>query len=293
MKIAISGETPAKAYSFEDFLEIVQRLGISAIEIWPENLPTQDGANAYSRSYSGRNLQKTKRVLNQYGITVACASFGGAFDKTYTKNTEIYTKELIECIKAAYELNAKFVNSYLYHISMESSPDYDYLAKLYRPAIEVAEKLGVILLLENEAHDSTRDPNVFKHIIDKMDSPFFRANFDAVNYYQSSYEAFPFCFNALKHSFSYIHVKDGCIYNSDNPNHDPRCKGGEMTGYNAGASIYYPRMGQGVLNIPGLINGLEQLGYDGWCTLEPHVPAELWETYITTEVEYLKNLGLV
>lgn len=292
MKIAISGETPAKAFSLEEFLKFVKNLNISAIELWPEQIPLLDGSSEYSRSYYGRNVPEAKKLLKKYEIEVACATFGGAFDENYTQNPEKYINELVKCIEVAHELGAGFVNSYLYHLCMDEKPDYSSLKKLFQPAIKAAEKYEIVLLLENEAHDSTRNPSVFKQIIETMDSPFFRANFDAVNYFQASYEGFPFCFNEVKESYSYIHIKDGCLFNPNDPTHDARCVGGGMTGFYDGNSIYYPYMGQGVLNIPGLVHALKQHGYDGWCTLEPHVPVDLWESYIINEVNYLKNLGL-
>ena len=39
MKLAISGEVPAKGFGLDEFLQIVSDLGVSAIEIWPENIP--------------------------------------------------------------------------------------------------------------------------------------------------------------------------------------------------------------------------------------------------------------
>ena len=291
MRIAISGEVPAKGYDLNEFLWIVRSLDVSAIEIWPENIPYPDGTNPYTRSYEDRDIDYAASLLEKYGITIACVSFGGAFDRRFTDDPAFYAKELTLAVRTAARLGAGFVNSYLYHLSMDKDPDIDRLSAIYAPAIEEAARLGVIILLENEAHDSTRDPYVMRSIIKSIDSPNFRVNFDAVNYYQSSYECFPYSFEILKDCFSYIHIKDGCIYNADDISQNPRCVGGEMSGANKG-SIYYPIMGNGVFNIPAEIRALKAIGYDGWCTLEPHVPIDLWGLYITKEVSYLKNLGL-
>ncbi len=292
MRIAISGEVPAKGYDLNEFLWIVKSLDVSAIEIWPENIPYHDGTNPYTRSYDGRDIDYAREMLSRYGITVACVSFGGAFDKRFTDDPDFYARELILSVRTAASLGSKYVNSYLYHLSMSKDPDISRLSSIYAPAVEEAERLGVVILLENEAHDSTRDPAVMRSIIKNIGSQNFRVNFDAVNYYQSSYECFPYSFEVLKDCFSYIHIKDGCIYNKDDISQNPRCVGGEMSGANEGNSIYYPIMGNGVFNIPAEIKALKSMGYDGWCTLEPHVPIDLWGIYITKEVEYLKKLGL-
>ena len=292
MKLAISGEVPAKGFGLDEFLQIVSDLGVSAIEIWPENIPFIDGKNGLYRSYRNRDINRALNLLDKWNVKVACASFGGAFDTVFTDKESFYTEELILAIKTASQLGAGFVNSYLYHLSMDDEPDYARLRRIYGPAVEEAEKLGIVLLLENEAHDSTKNPFVMRKIVEEIGSPYFRVNFDAVNYYQSSYEPFPFSFQVLKNSFSYIHIKDGCIYDETNITHNPKCVGGHMTGSNAGRNIYYPLMGRGVMNIPGEIRELEKMGYEGWCTIEPHVPIDLWGLYIAEEVKYLKSLGI-
>lgn len=292
MKIAISGEVPAQGYSFNDLLWIIKSLRVSAIELWPENIPYEDGSCPYTRSYAQRDLAKASKLLEKYSISACCVSFGGAFDSGFTVDKERYVQELKMAIDAAHVLGAGFVNSYLYHLSMDENPDLEYLYGLYAPAVEEAEKKGVVLLLENEAHDSTRNPVIMRNIIQRIGSPFFRANFDAVNYHQSSYECFPYSFDVLHDCFSYIHIKDGCIFDPDNPMHNPLFKGGRMTGANEGKYIYYPMMGQGTFNIPAEIEALRSSGYDGYVTLEPHVPIEYWPMYITHEVQYLKRLGL-
>lgn len=292
MKLAISGEVPAKGFCLDDFLQIVSGLNVSAIEIWPENIPFIEGKNGLYKSYKNRDINKALELLNKWNIEVACASFGGAFDTQFTDNLGFYTEELIVAIQVASRMGAKYVNSYLYHLSMEDEPDYDKLKRIYYPAIEEAEKAGIVLLLENEAHDSTKNPFVMKKIIEDMNSRFFKANFDATNYYQSSYEPFPFSFEVLRNDFSYIHIKDGCIYDEKNKTHNKKCVGEYMTGANIGKHIYYPLMGRGVINIVGEIKELEKMGYDGWCTIEPHVPIDLWGMYITEEVHFLNNLGI-
>lgn len=292
MRLAISGEVPAQGYPLETLLPLIRSFGVSALELWPENIPVLEGKTTHPRSYRNRDVKAAQKLLTEHGIEVACATFGGAFDRYFTEDTAFYTEELICCIEVASALGAKFVNSYLYYLSMDDEPDYDYLKALYAPAIAVAERLDITLLLENEAHDSTKNPQVMKEIIQRINSKHFRTNFDAINYYQASYEGFPYAFMLLKDCFSYIHIKDGCIYNPHDPSHNPCCKGGEMTGANVGSTIYYPLMGTGVLNIPAEITALRNMGYQQWCTIEPHVPIDMWESYIREEVKYLKKLGL-
>lgn len=286
MKIAVSGETPGKSYSLEEIVKLIRKYGAGAIELWPENIPAGSG-ELVGRLYKNRDFGAAKAILEEAGVSAACVSFGGAFDKGIASDEALYAQELARAVECAERLGAKFVNHYLYYLSMEDRADVERLKRVFAPAIEKAEAAGVTLALENEAHDSTKNPEEMLRIVEAMDSKYFGINYDAVNYFQASYEGFPYAYEVLKNKIAYVHIKDGCRYVPEH-GHCADALGGEMSGANEGYSIYYPTMGSGILNIYGLINRIKKDGYDGWCTLEPHTTPELWHTYIQSEISYLK-----
>ena len=59
----------------------------------------------------------------------------------------------------------------------------------------------------------------------------------------------------------------------------------EMSNEKKGRYIYYPPIGQGVLNIDGQLKSLSNNGYDGWCTLEPHTTTKIWHQYVKNEIK--------
>ncbi|HWQ78153.1 MAG TPA: sugar phosphate isomerase/epimerase family protein [Anaerovoracaceae bacterium] len=287
MKIAVSGETPGKMYPLSEIAQLIRGYGARAIELWPENVPAGSGQTVH-RLYRNRDLGAAKSILDQEGVAVACVAFGGAFDRSIAGDEALYSKELAEAVNAAKYLGVKYVNHYLYYLSMEDRADTERLKRLFSPAIEKAEAAGVTLVLEDEAHDSTKNPVEMLRILEAMDSKYFKVNYDAVNFYQASYEGFPYAYEILKDKIAYIHIKDGCLYVPEH-GHSPDALGGMMSGANSGRSIYYPMMGTGILNIYGLIRRIKADGYEGWCTLEPHTTPELWHTYIQAEISYLKE----
>lgn len=286
MKIAVSGETPGIKYSLPEITKLIREYGAGAIELWPENVPAGFG-QIVPRLYKNRDLGAAQSILDKDGITVACVAFGGAFDRSIAGDESLYSEELARAVSAAEYLGAKYVNHYLYYLSMDDKADTERLKRLFSPAIEKAEAAGVTLVLEDEAHDSTKNPHEMRRIVEAMDSKHFMVNYDAVNFYQASYEGFPYAYEVLKDKIAYIHIKDGCIYVPEH-GHSQDALGGTMSGANSDHSIYYPMMGTGILNITGLVNRIKADGYKGWCTLEPHTTPELWHTYIKAEISYLK-----
>lgn len=290
MKIAISGETPAKKYNLEEIAAFISQYGAAGIEIWPENIPPLEGAVCVHRLYRDRNIDKAREILDKYNISCACVAFGAAFDKGLAADENLFSRELAEAVDAAARLGAKFVNHYLYYVSMDDTADTERLKRIYAPAIAAAEEKGITLVLEDEAHDSTKNPMEMKRIVEAMGSNNFKTNFDAVNYYQANYEGFPYAYNILRSHIKYVHIKDGCEFAPEH-GHTSDALGGEMSNAKTGKSIFYPLIGTGAMNIIGELKALADSGYDGWCTLEPHTTPELWHSYIKAEIEFLKSSG--
>ena len=145
---------------------------------------------------------------------------------------------------------------------MDDRADTERLKRLFGPALEKAEAAGITLVLEDEAHDSTKNPEEMLRITEAMESEYFKVNYDAVNFFQASYEGFPYAYEVLKEKIAYIHIKDGCRYVPEH-GHNTDALGGGMSGANGGQFIYYPMMGSGLLNIFGLLRRIKDDGYRG------------------------------
>ncbi len=285
MKLAISAQALAHL-PLEKACEVLCRHDVRYIELWPENLPWA-GAEGISWSYVGRDLARTKDILARAGILPACVTFSGAFVEALRDDPVRYSAELCAAIQAAHALGARIVNHYCYYLAPEK-PDFARLTAFWAEAATLARELGVTLALENEAHDATAHPDGTRAILDGMKLPALGTNFDAANYYHGSSEAFPLGYLRLRDKIAYIHVKNACQY-VDGLGYLPRRAGAEMGGVFAPQKIYYPLCCAGAVNIDGLLTMAAADGYDGFVTLEPHVPAEDLDKYYTADLAYLRG----
>lgn len=291
MELAISGETLGSVLPLEKILEIIKGYGVTAIEIWPENIPVLEGKSlVHKRLYANRDIKRAKDILDAAGVKAACICFGAGFEKALAKDRELYASELKRAVQAAHELGAKVVNHYCYYVAMGDSFSIDELKAYYAEAIKEAEKYQIYLALENEAHDITRNPLQMRKIIEAMGSEYFKTNYDATNYYQAGYEGFPYAYEVLKDMIVHVHIKNGCI-NHPEYGHREECKGGPMTGLLSGEDIYYPVSSDGAVNVDGLLRRLVRDGYQGFCSLEPHTTPEVCMEYYKAETEYLYQRG--
>ena len=159
--------------------------------------------------------------------------------KDWAKIRNFFSRELERAVEIAYELGAKVVNHYCYHVAMGPEISFSELEKYYGRAIRKAKHRKIYLALENEAHDITQSPEGMKTIVEHMNSEYFKTNFDATNYYQAGYEGFPYAYEVLKEYIVHVHIKNGCFYHPEF-GHEKQCRGGKMTGMFAGNDIYYP-----------------------------------------------------
>lgn len=293
MRLAISGEGLGSAMPLAQVLTEIKKVGVNAIELWPENVPVQEGVELFhKRLYLGRDLAAAKRILDENGIETACVAFGAAFDKALTKNKngDLFAVELARAVEAADTLGAKLVNLYCYHICMDDTPNLNVLHRYFDKGIAEAERTGVTIVLENEAHDCTKNPLQMLEAVKGMNSPNFRTNYDSTNYYQAGFEPYPYAYEVLRDVIAYVHIKNGCVYRPEH-GHKEEFVGGACTGALAGEHIYYPTADDGAVNIEGLLHRLTKDGYNGFCTLEPHTTPEQCIRYYKDETRYLYGTG--
>lgn len=291
MKLAISGENLSYTDDLEFICGVLNANRIQNIELWPLNCEPEAGAGVHPRLYSGRDLKKAKKILEAREISVCCVSFCGSFAKDLVEDPARYAKEFARTIEVADYFGARLVNTYCHLISEADQVDGPLLEAYYGDGLARARELGITIVLENEAHDMVRTPERMKAAVDYFDSHHFKTNFDATNYYQASFEAFPLAYDILKDDIAYVHLKNGRIYRSEFcPNEN--WLGGDLSGPNAPGKIYYTLLEEGCVNMHDLLHRLQKDGYDGYCTLEPHSIREEILAYYEPELEYLRRTNL-
>ncbi len=292
MKYGISGQVLGGVKSLEETVCILKKYGVINMEIWPENIPVYEGSEVGWSIYEGRDIQKAKEILKTNGMNVTCITMPAAFDYETASDMKKYSEALQYAVEVAKELGAGIVNHYCYNICLGETPDTEKFLNYVEPAVKFAEREGIVLCLENEAHDATRTPEGMLSMVKAVNSRNFKTNFDATNYYHAGAEAFPHAYEVLKEHIGYVHIKNGCIYDPG-AGHSEKSKGSPMTGSLAPNLIYYPYLAEGAVNIDGLLSRLDKDCYNGYCVLEPHTMPENAENYFREETAYLKHRGYI
>jgi sugar phosphate isomerase/epimerase len=221
----------------------------------------------------------------------ACVTMPGGASQGLASNAEDYSNALIHAIDVAAELGAPVVNHYCHYLplrEMDSNPER--VRRYWDSAIEKAERTGISLALENEPFDATSTPEGMLQVLERVGSMRFGTNYDACNYHHAGEEGYPYAYDVLKKWIRYVHLKNGCIYHPE-AGHLEASKGIPFFGARSHKHIYYTPVGEGALSIDALLLRLENDGYSGYCTLEPHTAPDLIDLYYAAEVVYLRRRG--
>jgi len=272
--LAISGtEYPYRP--LEEALEVATRLGVKNLELWiPHNFRFEE-LSRVEKELASRDLQavviSTWTQLNLAG--------------------DVWPRQqlILQSIQAAKVLQARSVNTYF---GGNAERTAEQAVNVYRenimPCLEVAEKEGVLITLENEFEltgtDVTRHAEWVRRIADGVDSPYFRLNFDPCNFYFAGEEPYPYAYNLLKDRIGYIHLKDGM-------KHSPKLYEAPDEEFLwkdfSGEYICCP-MGEGAVHYEALFQALQRDGYRGFLGLEPHVPVKRLFDVFRRSLDFIK-----
>lgn len=165
----------------------------------------------------------------------------------------------------------------------------DELLKRLKPVLKYAEKYGITFLLETEFAKSGSDPAtsvaLLKQVLSKANTPYLAVNFDAANLYVAGEEAFPHAYQELKPWIKYIHLKDvrelvSGVYSEED------MKGGLQWGKRK--CVCCP-LGEGAVNMSGLLKAVKDDGYDGYLSIELHMKPQYQDETLKAALGFLKT----
>jgi sugar phosphate isomerase/epimerase len=265
-RLAVSG-TEYSYRPLQEVFDVAEQLEVHNLELWiPHNFTFDE-------------LGEVEKQLSKRGLRAVVIS---TWSQLNLPGDVRPRQELIrQSIVAAKALGAPSVNTY-FGANPARTPEESLVA--YReailPLVELAEKQGIFITLENEfepsGHDVTRRAEWVQNIMEAINSPSFKANFDPCNFYFAGEEPYPYAYEMLKGHIGYVHLKDGMKYN---PKLSPSPGEGFLWKDLSGEYVCCS-MGIGAINFEALLGRIARSGYTGYLGLEPHVqPARLLATF--------------
>ena len=160
MKLGISGQALGEVMAFEAIVDVAANYGISHFELWPCNVP------GTGFGYRNRDIGVICDMIRRRGITIDCVTLEAAFCETAVESADAYADMLMGAIDAAVAVGAGLVNHYCYYINMDEKPNFVRMEAFWNKPLQYAKEKHVKLVLENEAHDGTRRPELMAAIME-------------------------------------------------------------------------------------------------------------------------------
>ena len=231
---------PGRSWEFEQSIDEVIRLGVEGISL----------ETCFMPAYSSDDLARLRDKLDKHGLDRVVA-WGHPDGLEGGQNTDA-AKEMESHLSTATALGAsvmRIVGGSLMFRDEPHGPQIDRISAILRESVKRAEESGVRLAIENHI-DFTADEIL--EIIDNVGSDFLGVNFDTGNTLRVFEDPVIAAEKLAKVTLA-THVKDI----------DPGF--GSPTDWTFWASA---PAGDGIINLPGVIQALRSGGYDGMLCIE-------------------------
>lgn len=227
------------------------------LDIQMNVLASHDIHHIEMRGVDGKNVanlttdeaKKIKKKMDDNEFKVSCV--GSPIGKVQIEDAFIKHMELFKnVLSIAKILDTKYIRIFSFYYPKENNPnDYkdEVISRLGEMTL-LAEDVGVTLLHENEKEIFGDIPERCLDILEGVNSPNLQAIFDPANFIQCGIKTYPETFKNLKKYVKYMHIKDALL---ETGNVVP-------AGYGDG-------------NIFEILSELQNDGFKGFLSLEPHL----------------------
>jgi len=237
-----------------DWIDIAATLDIDGVELYP----------GFFESFEPDYLDRVRNALEQARLQMPmfCSS------PDFTIPDRQKRLQEVERHKKMMDVTASLGGRFLRTLSGQRYPDVSHedgvkwVVECLNLLLEHAEKTDVVMTMENHYKDNywtypefAQKLDVFLEIINKIDSPYFKVNFDASNSIIAGEDPIT-VLNSVKHRVATMHasdryLKDGKLVHG--------ITGGGMVDYNRVFEILKEIKFDGWISIEDGVNGLDEL----------------------------------
>ena len=261
-RLVISGFADEISSDFDAQLKTVTELGMKNI-----SLSSADGKGIADYTVEEVRERLVPR-LDAAGVKVS--SIGSPIGKVGIADEEGFQKQLArldELCRIARLLECRFIRMFSFFIPEGANPaDYrEAVLEKIKRFLDVARQYDVVLMHENEKDIYGDTGARCLDLMESIDDPLFQSAFDFANFVQCGEDPAA-CWDLLHEYIVYIHIKDAV----SNDNENVVCGTGEG-------------------KIKELLDrAVNQEGYEGFLTLEPHLV--LFDSLASLETTDAKNI---
>lgn len=238
----LTGFADEVSKDFDEQLALMSRLGITHIEL-------RSAGGTKVLDLTDEQLDEVRRKLA--GADIAVSSVGSDLGKIQiTDDFAPHLERTKRGMEVAQKLGSRYLRTFSFFLPEGEDPatHRDEVMNRLRQMVALAEDAGVTFLHENEKDIYGDTPERVRDLHEAISSDSFRFIFDPANYVQVGSRPFDDAYPQIGRLTEYVHIKDALA--SD----DSVVPAGEGDG-----------------QIPQVLAQLQEDGFDGFLSIEPHL----------------------
>ena len=249
----------------------------------------------YCWNFTKDDVPHIQELIEKHDVRVSCVHSLTHLNQPSTQEeVEKERHQLSDAIEIAQAFDVRLVAC-----NFGENADRDEIAAIaackshYAACFEAAADAGITIVVENTCSASvggeiTTSAEGIIRLLEGVGSPSFKSQFDAGNLQSMGEEAYPYAYELLKEHIRLIHLKDVVKYNPGVSHHRRSESARKLIGTAAARYVTVP-VGQGEVNLEGLLQGLVADGYEGFVDVEPHTVEERLDEFYAEGLGFLSH----
>ncbi len=242
----------AEKWSVVDFIDYAHSISLQGVELLDIFWENSDDHT--------EEMHLVKETLKKYDMRVSAYDVSNNFVKADEAERAKDVAHVIEGIHIAKELGTNVVRVFCGDLSGNLSYEdgHEWIIDSLKTCAEVAEKEAVYLAIENHGLLAGKSEQV-KDVIAQVDSPYVKSTFDTGNFLLVHEEPTA-AFDNLKEEIVHVHFKD---FREKKPAED-------VKSFKSLEAVSFVGVipGDGAVDLAYIVNGLKDIDYDGWLSIE-------------------------
>ena len=249
----------------------------------------------YRWNFTKDDVPHIQALIKKYDVHVSCVHSLTRLNHPSTQDAvEKERDQLSDAIEIAQAFDARLVAC-----NFGENADRDEDAAIaackrhYAACFKAAADAGITIVVENTCSASvggeiTTSTEGMMRLLEGVGSTSFKSHFDPGNLQSMGEEAYPYAYELLKEHIRLIHLKDVVQYNSSMSHHRRSESAAKLIGTAATRYVTVP-VGQGEVNVDGLLQSLVADGYQGFVDIEPHTVEERLDEFYAEGLRFLSR----
>ncbi len=249
----------------------------------------------YSWNFSKDDVSHIQELIHKYRVGISCVHSLTQLNRPTTpQEVQAERQQLRNAIAMADHFGARLVAcNFGQNISRDQRAAIIDCKRHYESCFKEAGDLGITVVVENTCSgrvgdEITTTTEGILALLEGVGESSFKFHFDPANLQSMGQEAYPFAYEQLKDHIRLVHLKDVAPFDASVDHHRRSEAAGKAIGSAESRYVSVP-VGDGEVNLHGLVKSLVKDGYEGFLDVETHTVEERLDEFYMEGLKFISR----